>query len=612
MRSIGMVALALGLSVEAGLPAEIGGPGQFPGCPDPASVALAYRDEGSGVASLLRPESLLYGKVELWPVAVGRGDCPQPLVVARATLSVNYTPVPAEQSNLFRLDIGTGLHGNLVELSLTLSDPRGATTTITRRVWTLDASTRTSGKRSVGSRIEETQKVRGGPPDRLTLTLVARDASGGYVTDLRRDELAVRLESRRIPDEDILELRPPAPEAPIRLIVLVDVSPFLEQGESRARFNARYPDFVEQVILEGLATLVRHIQESTGPVPAVEVGLVRYALSAQWLKETFWRADKGFPAATAASMRDFLLTPPPASWPATGATDADAALDSLRRLWHYFDGRRALLIIPGGREAYTGRGLHSYLPPGPDETRIGAEPIEAVAEKLRGGDTTAVRYVLQHTERRYPGVYALVPNVPVADQGRGIGWFRLLADATGGVWETENIDGLSQQFASLLRLVFDDLRNSHTLSVDVPNEDQVPGWKRIFLTSMRHGVTLQAPTMYEASGSICHYLGSYLVTEDPITRLVAASEAGACWERPGLQELLLHRLYGDSSSEENPLVREELYRSLLEVTFRLLQNPSGKIRRSADRNLRTVLARADQDDALRASYRAIAGRLHEP
>ena len=56
MRSIGMSALALGLSVGAGLPAEIGGPGQFPGCPDPASVSLAYRDEGSGVASLLRPE----------------------------------------------------------------------------------------------------------------------------------------------------------------------------------------------------------------------------------------------------------------------------------------------------------------------------------------------------------------------------------------------------------------------------------------------------------------------------------------------------------------------------------------------------------------------------
>jgi hypothetical protein len=336
----------------------------------------------------------------------------------------------------------------------------------------------------------------------------------------------------------------------------------------------------------------------------VEVGLVRYAKSAQWLEDPFWRADGGLPESLRASFRDFLLGLPNPSWLATGHADADAALDAMRRLWHYFDGRRGLIVLPRGEETFTGRRQAAFLPP---RLEHGRPSIEEAAARIRDGDPGPVERILQHTDRRYPTVYAILPATTVPEGKRGRDWIRRLTEATGGVtaWSDED---LPEQFEKLLRLAYDDLRNAHVMVAEIPNDEQQFRWKKIKVRSERDDARLRSPTLYESSGNICHYLPSYLFTEDPVTRLVAANEAARCWQRPDLQELLFARLHVKSDRETDPLVREEIFRSYVELTFRRLQTTTGKQRKTTRETLDRFIARVD-DEALKTSYTAIADLL---
>jgi len=566
-------------------------------------VAIAYRDEVVGEPSLLRPESLLYGRTEFWPTARAAASCADRQGVLKAALFLNYTPIaPQPGSHVFVVDVGKSLQGNLV--ALTLTDAAGTPVTITRKVWTLDGSIETTRRRSVGERIEESGEVRQGPPDRVTLNIVATDKEGRYVPDLGREDLSVIVENRRIDDAAILDLVHPSPGIPIRLLIAVDVSTFLEQGGAQARFNEHYEDFVDHVVIAGLDSLSRYVADLPPPVPPVEVGLVRYALSAQWLEDPFWRADRGLTQAIRIKLREFLLTKPSASWLATGFADADASLDAMRRLWHYFEGRRALLVLPRGAEAHTGRGQRAFLPPKPE---VGADSIETVAAQFRDGEEGPVANILQHTERRYPTVYTIIPVETARAAGGGHDWVRKLADATGGLTLFSDED-LPERFAELLRVTFDDLRSAHLITIEVANDAQQPRWKKVSVRPGNGDMEFRAPTLYESSGDICYYVSSYLLNEDPITRLVAANEAAKCWQRPGLQELLFARLHGKSDRETDPLVREEIFRSYLELTFRRLRTATGKQRKTVRESLDRFIARMD-DDALKTSYTAIADRV---
>lgn len=593
-----MLAILPALALAGSLFAQerIPGPGELPRCPDPNSLAIAYKDGVTGEPALLRPESLLRGRTELWPVARPRPDCDESLAPVTVAFSVNFTPIQAQPgSSVFAVDTGPSLKGELVALELTLADG----SRITRRVWTLDASIATSTRRYVGERMEESDEVRTGPPDRVTLNLFATDKQDRYITDLRQDELSVEVESIPLAAGAIHQIIPPSPDIPLRILIAIDVSTFLEQGVSQVRFSDRYPEFVDDVVMAGLESFSRYVKSLEPPVPAVEVGLVRYARSGQWLEDPFWRADVGLSESQRAKFHDFLVGLPNPSWLADGYADADTTLHAMRRLWHYFEGRRALIVLPRGEETFTGRGHAPFLPP---RLEHGPPSIEEAAAQIRDGDPGPVERILQHTDRRYPTVYAILPSTPGRD------WIRKLVDATGGVnaWSD---DDLSEQFEKHLRLAYDDLRNAHVMIVEIPNDAQQTRWKKIKVRSERDGARLRSPTFYESSGNICHYLPSYLLTEDPVTRLVAADEAARCVGQTGLAGLLQQRLYGTSERESDLLVRAEILRSSIELMFRRLQRATGKDRKTAHRDLLAFIAKSDADKELKARYTSIANSL---
>ncbi len=576
--------------------------GALPRCPDPDSVAIAWKSALTGETSLLRPESLLYGGIELWPTARPLSSCDEGSPPVKVSLFVNYTPIQFRPgTNVFAVDAGMTLQGNLIVLEI----DRGSGPPITRRVWTLDASVRSSVRRFIGERLEESDEVRTEPPDLVTLNVFARDKQDQYISDLRQDEMSVEVESIPLPGTAIRKLVPPDDGIPLRLLIAIDVSTFLEQGESQARFNERYEEFVDGVVMAGLDSFAGHLLALAPPIPAVEVGLVRYAKSAQWLEDPFWRADAGLPDRRRRQIRDFLLSAPNPSWLATGHADADAALDSMRRLWHYFDGRRALLVLPRGEEAFTGRRQGAFLPPPSEHEDVS---IEAAAAQIRDGDPGPVARVLQHTERRYPTVYTMMPVPTVVEGKRGRDWIRRLAEATGGTteWSDEDLPG---KFYRLLQQAFDDLRNGHVLLVEIPNDAQQPRWTKLKIRAARDGVQLRAPTLYESSGNICHYLPSYLTTEDPVTRLVAANEAARCVDRTDLQQLIQHRLLAKEKRETDPLIRAELFRSNTELLFRRLQRAKGKDRGIIYDTLLAFIKRSGADGELKSGYAATAKRL---
>ena len=596
LRSILAILPALALAGSLFAQESIPGPGELPRCPDPNSVAIAWKSALTGETSLLRPESLLYGGIELWPVARAEARCDEGHAPARVAFSVNYTPIqPQPGSNVFAVDAGVTLQGNLIAVEIT----RGSGPPMTRRVWTLDASIRSSARRMVGERIEESDEIRSGPPDRVTLNLFARDEQDLYIPDLRQDELSVEVNSTPLPAGAIHQLIPPSPEIPLRMLIAIDISTFLEQGGSQVRFNDHYPEFVDDVVMAGLESFSRYLASLPPPVPAVEVGVVRYARSAQWLEDLFWRADGGLSESQRAKFHDFLAGVPNPSWLADGYADGDATLAAMRRLWHYFEGRRALIVLPRGMETLAGRRQGAFLPP---PSKYEDVSIEAAAAQIRDGDSGPVERVLQHTERRYPTIYTVM-------HVRGKDWIRKLADATGGVTEWSDED-LPEKFDDILKLAFDDLRNAHALQVEIPNDAQQPRWKKLKVRVARDGVNLRASTLYESSGNICYYLPSYLTTEDPVTRLVAANEAAKCVDRADLQQLMQLRLVGKEHRETDPLVRAELFRSNIELLFRRLQSAQGKGDRGVVYDtLLAFIKRSDADAELKSDYAGIAKRL---
>ncbi len=601
--SIMLYLVLLALPPVQAHPDELPAPGRFPACPDTDSIAIAYRDSVSNHPLRLLPESLLYGRLSFWPIAGSRKDCVSGRVDG-TELFVDYTPIARSGEGTFDVDLREDLRGVLVTLKVHLIEPDGARRVIEKSVWTLDASIRSSGRRHLGERVEESQSVRAGPPDRLTITVIATGREDEYVTDLDRSEFSIRLEGIRIEDSALIDFIPPSPANALQILIAVDISSFLKPGGGQPGFTDEYPAFVDDVLLDGLDHLAAKVQGRTG---RVDVALVRYAQSAQWLQDPFWRADRGFPTAQRDRFREFMLTPPSPSWAATGRADADATLDSMRRLWHYFPGNRAIIVLPRGREVFTGRGQPSFLPP---DAEVARDSIEVVAGRIRMGEDSGVPNVFQHTERRYPVVYALPSATMFDDQGRGHDWIRKLAERTGGRWNYVSAHEERAAFLEILISAVDDLRNGYLMTFEVPNDSQEPRWKKIAVKTSRPATELRAPTMYKASGGICHYIWSYLITEDPITRLVAADEAALCWEDPRVPELLEFRLRTDGENRErNPLVREELRRSLLETRFRQIRSYRGRARRRTFDELMSFLERQPGAGGLEGSYRDIARLL---
>jgi hypothetical protein len=596
----------------ARLPAAVADPGSFPACPDPDSIAIVYQTPFMESGTELRPDSLLYGRTTFWAIARPAADCEEGKHRPRVELFLDEIPTASEDPpNRFITDVGTNLRGTLVRLVVTLAGSTSEPTrTVERTVKTLDASVAPSDRRTFGASFQETETVWMGPPDRLTLTVVAKDESGDYVRDLRSGELAVFLKSERLPQSAILDFEGPEARKPVRILLALDVSAYIKPGRKGSTFHPRYRSFVEDLVLGGLEDVAASL-EGNPAMPPVELGIVRYARSSEWLAQSFWRLDRGVTAEQLHTLREFLLKPAPEGW-ALGKGDAEAALQSMKMLWHYFDGRRGVVLAPTGREVSIGRADRIFSPSSLVDPETHKERLETVKSSLERGDEGADRHVFEHTERRFPMVFALLPAFPAERDRLGYDALQKTVRESGGMVIAWSGGLKKQDFVDCLRTAVEDLSHGYLATFEIPNDSQTPKWKRLSLESSRPHVLLRAPTFYRSSGDLCHYLPSYLVTQDPVARLVAADRGSTCWRDRDVAAMIQTRLFGRPAElETSPAVKRELFRSFVELRFRQLQSARTKRQaKKAYRDLVTLSSMAGAyDPALLESYRAIADRV---
>ncbi|MCZ6476834.1 MAG: hypothetical protein O6851_00705 [Gemmatimonadetes bacterium] len=554
-------------------------PPELPLCLETASLTIAYRDPLMGRAETLRPESLLFGRTAFWPTALESADCDES--VSLVELFLDEAPVPLHgAAGGFALDLGRGLRSYLVRVELTLRNREtGASRTVERTVRTMDASVAQSGSGRSGSRLRESRRVLASPSDRLVLTMSVTGPDDEYVLDVTKDELKLVLGSvRTLRGDALIELNPPSENLPVRLLIAFDVSGFLERTEAGLRFVDDYRRLVDHSVLPGLqAAAPSPLPDSS--LPPIEVGFVRYAQTAEWFVQPFLRLDRGISARDLDKLRSFLLAPPRADW-IPGQADTKTTMEAMKGLWHFFRGRRGVLLAPRGRVVFSGRLQQIFSPSVLKPQEDVEEQLAEVTRRLEKGDGAIVQSILQHTERRFPKIHVWLPIYHGPAVERGFGELVNLAGQTGGSVFTYDIKRPGDTFRAAVQATLDDLIRSYRLTVEIPNPQQKPVVKEAMVRVLRRDVEVRAPRYYKSSADLCHYLPSYLIDQDPLLRLVAAASAGSCRESSAVDTLVVARLLGPANGREaSPLVLKQLLRSYVQIRLRRIQDARSRRRR---------------------------------
>ena len=286
----------------------------------------------------------------------------------------------------------------------------------------------------------------------------------------------------------------------------------------------------------------------------------------------------------------------------------------MKAVWHYFDGQRAVVLAPWGKDVPSARGQATFHPASLADPRSVSERLESAARSLERGESDALPVIFQHTERRFPMLYALMPVSRDEQEHRGYGALRELVGNSGGEVFPWSPGKRMEPLVDCLLTAVGDLAHGYLVTVEIPNDSQEPAWKRVTARSSRPKVRLRAPSFYRASGELCHYVPSYLVAPDPVQRLVAAQQASACWRSSDVEEMMEARLAGPPEDREpEPLVRAELLRSYVAMRFRQLQEArSSRQRRKASQAIAALESLWEgMDPALLQSYREISMHLEE-